>query len=400
MLRFQLWKIIVILSVISIGIIYALPNFYPPSPAIQITIDSSSGQISQNIARRVDSLVQDTSINYSSNISSDAIGYESILIKTENYQDQIKLKEYLEEKLERDFVVALNLAPNTPKWLSQLQAAPMKLGLDLRGGVHFLMEVDSQLLISTRLESYLADLKRNLREERISMSKSEISDNKILFSTRTAASSEIKDYFKNNTVLNYEETGKNQFLVEYSDQGLDELVDYAVSQNLVTLRNRVNELGISEPVVVRQGKNRISVQLPGVQDTAEAKKIIGKTANLEFRLEAESNTLMSRTDQFDFSYQRVKLMKQVIITGDKVADASVGYDENGFPQVNISLDGEGGTKMHRSTRNNVGNRMAVIFVERNSSPITAVFAGTSIGNVSAYGAAASSIMTAVPDFKS
>ena len=364
MLRFQLWKIIVILSVISIGIIYALPNFYPPSPAIQITIDSSSGQISQNIARRVDSLVQDTSINYSSNISSDAIGYESILIKTENYQDQIKLKEYLEEKLERDFVVALNLAPNTPKWLSQLQAAPMKLGLDLRGGVHFLMEVDSQLLISTRLESYLADLKRNLREERISMSKSEISDNKILFSTRTDASSEIKDYFKNNTVLNYEEIGKNQFLVEYSDQGLDDLVDYAVSQNLVTLRNRVNELGISEPVVVRQGKNRISVQLPGVQDTAEAKKIIGKTANLEFRLEAESNTLMSRTDQFDFSNQRVKLMKQVIITGDKVADASVGYDENGFPQVNISLDGEGGTKMHRSTRNNVGNRMAVIFVER------------------------------------
>ena len=364
MLRFQLWKIIVILSVISIGIVYALPNFYPPSPAIQITIDSSSGQISQNIARRVDSLVQDTSINYSSNISSDAIGYESILIKTENYQDQIKLKEYLEEKLERDFVVALNLAPNTPKWLSQLQATPMKLGLDLRGGVHFLMEVDSQLLISTRLESYLADLKRNLREERISVSKSEISDNKILFSTRTDASSEIKDYFKNNTVLNYEETGKNQFLVEYSDQGLDELVDYAVSQNLVTLRNRVNELGISEPVVVRQGKNRISVQLPGVQDTAEAKKIIGKTANLEFRLEAESNTLMSRTDQFDFSNQRVKLMKQVIITGDKVADASVGYDENGFPQVNISLDGEGGTKMHRSTRNNVGNRMAVIFVER------------------------------------
>ena len=364
MLRFQLWKIIVILSVISIGIVYALPNFYPPSPAIQITIDSSSGQISQNIARRVDSHVQDTSINYSSNISSDAIGYESILIKTENYQDQIKLKEYLEEKLERDFVVALNLAPNTPKWLSQLQAAPMKLGLDLRGGVHFLMEVDSQLLISTRLESYLADLKRNLREERISLNKSEISDNKILFSTRTDASSEIKDYFKNNTVLNYEETGKNQFLVEYSDQGLDELVDYAVSQNLVTLRNRVNELGISEPVVVRQGKNRISVQLPGVQDTAEAKKIIGKTANLEFRLEAESNTLMSRTDQFDFSNQRVKLMKQVIITGDKVADASVGYDENGFPQVNISLDGEGGTKMHRSTRNNVGNRMAVIFVER------------------------------------
>ena len=150
--------------------------------------------------------------------------------------------------------------------------------------------------------------------------------------------------------MSIESKDNNQFIVEYNEQGLDDLIDYAVSQNLVTLRNRVNELGISEPVVVRQGKNRISVQLPGVQDTAEAKKIIGKTANLEFRLEAESNSLLSRTDQFDFSGQRVRLLKQVIITGDKVADASVGYDESGFPQVNISLDGEGGTKMHRSTQ--------------------------------------------------
>ena len=142
------------------------------------------------------------------------------------------------------------------------------------------------------------------------------------------------------------------------------MIDYAVSQNLETLRNRVNELGISEPVVVRQGKNRISVQLPGVQDTAEAKKMIGKTANLEFRLAAESNSLSSRTELFDFSGQRIRLLKQVITTGDKVADASVGYDENGFPQVNISLDGEGGTKMHRSTRNNIDRKMAVIFVER------------------------------------
>ena len=240
----------------------------------------------------------------------------------------------------------------------------MKLGLDLRGGVHFLMEVDSELLISTRLESYLADLRRKLREDRISVANAEISNQQIRFTTRTNASDKIDEYLENNIDLIYEEPTNNQFVIKYSEQGLDDLIDYAVSQNLVTLRNRVNELGISEPVVVRQGKNRISVQLPGVQDTAEAKKIIGKTANLEFRLEAQSNSLVSRTEQFDFSSQRVRLQKQVIITGDKVADASVGYDENGFPQVNISLDGEGGTKMHRSTRNNVGNRMAVIFVER------------------------------------
>ena len=364
MLRFQLWKIITIIFVISIGITYALPNFYPPSPAVQITLDSSLGKISSNIARRIYQMAEDTSVNFTSNISNDTDGYDSILIKAENYQDQIKLKEYLEQNLEQEFIIALNLAPNTPSWLSEIQASPMKLGLDLRGGVHFLMEVDSELLIATRLESYLADIKRKFREERISISRSEISEKKILFSTRTDASNQLDDYLKSNIDLKYQRVGINQYAIEYNDQGLEELIDYAVSQNLVTLRNRVNELGISEPVVVRQGKNRISVQLPGVQDTAEAKKIIGKTANLEFRLEAESNSLLSRTDQFDFSGQRVRLLKQVIISGDKVADASVGYDESGFPQVNISLDGEGGTKMHRSTRNNVGRKMAVIFVER------------------------------------
>lgn len=364
MLRFQLWKIITIIFVISIGITYALPNFYPPSPAVQITLDSSLGKISSNIARRIYQMAEDTSVNFTSNISNDTDGYDSILIKAENYQDQIKLKEYLEQNLEQEFIIALNLAPNTPSWLSEIQASPMKLGLDLRGGVHFLMEVDSELLIATRLESYLADIKRKFREERISISRSEISEKKILFSTRIDASNQLDDYLKSNIDLKYQKVGINQYAIEYNDQGLEELIDYAVSQNLVTLRNRVNELGISEPVVVRQGKNRISVQLPGVQDTAEAKKIIGKTANLEFRLEAESNSLLSRTDQFDFSGQRVRLLKQVIISGDKVADASVGYDESGFPQVNISLDGEGGTKMHRSTRNNVGRKMAVIFVER------------------------------------
>ena len=190
------------------------------------------------------------------------------MIKAENYQDQIKLKEYLEQNLEQEFIIALNLAPNTPSWLSEIQASPMKLGLDLRGGVHFLMEVDSELLIATRLESYLADIKRKFREERISISRSEISEKKILFSTRTDASNQLDDYLKSNIDLKYQKLGINQYAIEYNDQGLEELIDYAVSQNLVTLRNRVNELGISEPVVVRQGKNRISVQLPGVQDTA------------------------------------------------------------------------------------------------------------------------------------
>ena len=201
MLRFQLWKIITIIFVISIGITYALPNFYPPSPAVQITLDSSLGKISSNIARRIYQMAEDTSVNFTSNISNDTDGYDSILIKAENYQDQIKLKEYLEQNLEQEFIIALNLAPNTPSWLSEIQASPMKLGLDLRGGVHFLMEVDSELLIVTRLESYLADIKRKFREERISISRSEISEKKILFSTRTDASNQLDDYLKSNIAL-------------------------------------------------------------------------------------------------------------------------------------------------------------------------------------------------------
>tara|TARA_B100001564_G_scaffold325567_1_gene307182 strand:+ start:380 stop:2200 length:1821 start_codon:yes stop_codon:yes gene_type:complete len=363
-LRFQLWKIVTILFVITIGITYALPNFYPPSPAVQITLDGSLGKISPNIAKRIKKLATETEISFSSNFNEELDGYDSILFKAENYQDQVKLKEYLEQNLEREFVVALNLAPNTPAWLSDIKASPMKLGLDLRGGIHFLMEVDSELLISTRLESYLVDIRRKLREERIGISRSEITNNQIIFTTRTDATNQLEDYLRTNIDLEYSKQGNNQFVVEYNEQGLDDLIDYAVSQNLATLRKRVNGLGISEPVVVRQGKNRISVQLPGVQDTAKAKKIIGQTANLEFRLEAESNNLLSRTDKFDFEGRSIKLLKQVIITGDQVTDADVGYDESGFPQVDIRLDGEGGRKMHRLTRNNIGRKMAVIFVER------------------------------------
>ena len=366
MLRFEIWKIAIILLVLSVGITYALPNFFPSSPAVQISIDTTEGKISNQIAYKIYEQALETGYISDGFLweTPDEDGADSIVLVTDSYQDQLRLKEFLDKTLEPEFVIALNLATNTPGWLSNIGAFPMKLGLDLRGGVHFLLEVDSNLLISTRLESYLSDIRRKLREQRFSISQAEISDGKITIKTRRSVSKELNEYIKTNIDLKLSEESENTYVLEYSDAGLDELIDYAVSQNLITLRNRVNEIGISEPVVLRQGKNRISVQLPGVQDTAEAKKIMGKTANLEFRLEAESGSLLSRTDFFDYASQKVKLEKQVIITGDKVADASVGYDESGFPQVNISLDGEGGAQMHRATRNNVGRRMAVIFVER------------------------------------
>ena len=177
----------------------------------------------------------------------------------------------------------------------------------------------------------------------------------------------FEEAFQRLNGFDLEAKNSSEFEISLTNDELDEMIDYAVLQNLNTLRNRVNELGISEPVVQRQGAKRISILLPWIQDTAEAKKIIGKTANLEFRLEAANRvSLSSRIDKFPFNGREIKLEKKLIISGDQVSDASVGYDESGFPQVNISLDSEGGAKMHRSTRNNVGNKMAVLFVERKS----------------------------------
>ena len=274
MLRFEIWKIAIILLVLSVGITYALPNFFPSSPAVQISIDTTEGKISNQIAYKIYEQALETGYISDGFLweTPDEDGADSIVLVTDSYQDQLRLKEFLDKTLEPEFVIALNLATNTPGWLSNIGAFPMKLGLDLRGGVHFLLEVDSNLLISTRLESYLSDIRRKLREQRFSVSEAEISDGKITIKTRRSVSKELNEYIKTNIDLKLSEEGENTYVLEYSDAGLDELIDYAVSQNLITLRNRVNELGISEPVVLRQGKNRISVQLPGVQDTAEAKK--------------------------------------------------------------------------------------------------------------------------------
>ena len=293
---------------------------------------------------------------------------KSILFRTENYEDQVRLKDFFEENLDNNFVIALNLAPNTPNWLKNLNAFPMKLGLDLRGGVHFLLEADTDLLIEAKLESSLSNLKRIFREVSLKPRSLEIENKSILVSLNNQADQELLDEaFQRLNGFDLEIKNSSEFEISLTNDELDEMIDYAVLQNLNTLRNRVNELGISEPVVQRQGAKRISIQLPGIQDTAEAKKIIGKTANLEFRLEAANRvSLASRVDKFPFNGREIKLEKKLIIAGDQVSDASVGYDESGFPQVNISLDSEGGAKMHRSTRNNVGNKMAVLFVERKS----------------------------------
>ena len=364
MLRFQFWKIFLVISVLFIGAIYSLPNIFPPDPAVQITFNSSGGSFNERVVASIEDKAKDDNLNFIS-MESDS---KSILFRTKNYEDQIRLKQFFEDSLDSNFVIALNLAPNTPEWLKSLNALPMKLGLDLRGGVHFLLEADTDLLIEAKLESSISNLKRIFRDISLKPRSLEIENSNILVSLNKEEDEQsLDEALQRLSGFDLEQKNSLDFILKLADDELEQMIDYAVLQNLNTLRNRVNELGISEPVVQRQGAKRISIQLPGVQDTAEAKKIIGKTANLEFRLEAADRvSLASRIEKFSFNGRQVNLEKKLIISGDQVSDASVGYDENGFPQVNISLDSEGGAKMHRSTRNNVGNKMAVLFVERKS----------------------------------
>ena len=364
MLRFQFWKIFLVISVLSIGAIYSLPNIFPPDPAVQITFNSSGGSFNERVVASIEDNAKDDNLNFIS-MESDS---KSILFRTKNYEDQIRLKQFFEDSLDSNFVIALNLAPNTPEWLKSLNAFPMKLGLDLRGGVHFLLEADTDLLIEAKLESSISNLKRIFRDISLKPRSLEIENSNILVSLNKEEDEQsLDEALQRLSGFDLEQKNSLDFILKLADDELEQMIDYVVLQNLNTLRNRVNELGISEPVVQRQGAKRISIQLPGVQDTAEAKKIIGKTANLEFRLEAANRvSLASRVEKFLFDGRQVNLEKKLIISGDQVSDASVGYDENGFPQVNISLDSEGGAKMHRSTRNNVGNKMAVLFVERKS----------------------------------
>ena len=346
------------------GIIYALPNLNPPDPAVQVSLQSAGDSFDSRLIQSVKNIARNEGIS-EENIE---VNQKSLLMRTDSYEEQIKLKDELRRELGPDYVVALNLAYSTPDWLQNLNASPLKLGLDLRGGIYFLLEVDTDSLIETRLEANAEDFKRRLREESLNFRSIESDKESVTFLFATDEDKSDSLSFLRGFLTDFEIIEEPEsFKIKFSREGITSIQDYAVQQNLTTLRNRVNELGVSEPVVQREGAKRISVQLPGIQDTAEAKKIIGKTANLEFRLEANNRTLRSRKEPFDFRGVSVDLEKNIIISGDKVADANVGYDESGFPQVNITLDGEGGAKMHRSTRNNVGRKMAVLFIERKSA---------------------------------
>lgn len=370
--RYSLWQNLLILWVILVGFFYAAPNLYAPDPAVQIT-SASSGQVidAATLNRALLALEEAEVEHFGEEISANG---RNALIRLRSADKQLIGQARIARALGDGYIVALNLAPTTPEWLSNWGATPMKLGLDLSGGVHFKLEVDVQAALERRYEFYLSSVKKVLRENRV-RGLVELTESGVVMAKlgtaeeRELARQAIADEMPELVLDRVDNEEGFAVTASMTEQAKAELIDYAVAQNLTTLRNRVNELGVSEPLVQRQGRNRIVVELPGIQDTAEAKRILGKVANLEFRLVAASDASPSERQRFEYRGDDRQgmsewLERDLIITGERVANAAAGFDQNGRPNVSISLDGEGGTLMSRATRNNVKRRMGVLFIER------------------------------------
>ena len=366
--KYPLWKNLLVVLVLVLGCIYAAPNLYPPDPAIQIMPSRAGTEIGEDVLVRVRKTLEQRGIEY----FGEELRGSTVLMRLRNGEQQLPAKDALQRVLGDSFVVALNLAPTTPQWLLNMGAGPMTMGLDLSGGVHFLMEVDMDDYLKSRVTNYREELRNRLREEQLRYRRIQIDGSSVRISfndveTRTQARTFFSRNYPEFTQEDVDGVENSDLILRISETKIREFEDYAVKQNLTTIRNRVNELGVAEPLVQRQGRNRIVVELPGVQDTAEAKKILGKAANLEFRLEAEGGASRLSTEEYAFrneQFRTARLEKAIITTGDSVTNAQPGFDENGFPQVNISLDARGGAMMTQVTRKAVQRRMAVLFVER------------------------------------
>lgn len=365
---YPIWKNLLVVFAITLGVIYALPNIYPPDYAVQVSSETSGVDITEKALKAATSALDDAELPYFGT----QLASGSIIIRLPDDDTQLKAKTVIQRALHdlpQRFVVALNSAPTTPEWLTAMRAEPMKYGLDLRGGVHFLMEVDTENVVTDRIDSLATDVKRKLREGKLRYKNVNVSERGVLKlyfednETRIAAQTLLESQYRE--FLFASGSDSLPFLsLTITDDTVREIEDFAVSQNLQTIRNRVNELGVSEPLVQRLGRNRIVVDLPGVQDTAEAKRILGKVATLEFRFDALADAPRSTTLTFPYQGRTANLERNVIIKGDRVVNAQVGFDpESGLPQVNITLDSEGGNLMHRATRNNIGRRLGVVFIE-------------------------------------
>jgi preprotein translocase subunit SecD len=370
--RYPVWVNLLILTVLAFGIIYSLPNFFGEDPSVQLS-PSRNAKIDQNTQIQIEKLLADNNLK----VKATELNDKRILVRFNDIDTQIKAEELLKSNMGNNYSVALNLAPATPGWLRAINAKPMYLGLDLRGGVHFMLQVDMDAAVSQAQDRYAEDIRTNLRENKIrylSVERDKASivvkfqDAQTLAQGREVIKKEVRGLVLN--VLEPELT----LVATISEQEIREVRKFAVAQNITILRNRVNELGVAEPVIQQQGEDRIVVQLPGVQDTARAKEILGATATLEFRLVDSEHTIgpdgkapLGSRLYNDRAGRPLLLQRKIIVTGDQVVDANSGLDQqSGSPAVFISLNGTGAKKMADTTKENIGKAMAVVFIENKS----------------------------------
>ncbi|STY94091.1 protein translocase subunit SecD [Moraxella bovis] len=372
-MHYPAWKYILIAVVLVVAGLYALPNLYPDEPAVQITGASAGTELTSDVLVQSQALLDKAGLAHHDG----SFANNSALIRLNTAEDQLKAQETLRQNLGENYVVALNLAQTTPQWLKNIGAKPMKLGLDLRGGVRFVLEVDMDKALEQRLTVATQDVRRNLRTAKIAVKSLRTTKDGMVLTfnsdnQRSQAQSALQGSMMDFTLRPLASNDGAVLELTYTEQALNQINEYAVGQNLTTLRNRINELGVAEALVQSQGTNRIVVELPGVQDTAEAKRVLGRTANLEFRMVSEDahnftgGIAPAGTEAFPFGTldgPPVLLDRQAIVTGDKVQNAQAGVDENGRPQVSITLDTAGGRLMQNATRTSVGKQMAVLFIE-------------------------------------
>jgi preprotein translocase subunit SecD len=382
--QYPKWKYGLVLIAIFIGLIYSIPNFFGESPAVQIMPTKTSDKLDLSILATIeDSLKQ-------ANLAVEGIIQEpnGIKIKFANPDNQLKAKDILQNALGANYVIALNLVSKSPSWLSKIGAMPMYLGLDLRGGVHFLLQVDMKAASEQAAESNLNDFRMTLRKERISyIGASRLNEIVKLEFDNQEDREKAKKLIKVNypdLVVNESSSGKDKALdISMSEMGKKKIQEFALKQNLQTLHNRINELGVAEPIIQQQGLDRIVVQLPGVQDTAKAKEILGRTATLEIRLVDEDKTDIASLESAqkgntpfgddlfkDRDGRPILVKKNVLLTGDRITDAGPGVDQqSGRSVVHVTLDGRGSNIFKQVTRENVGKRLAILLVEKGQTEV-------------------------------
>jgi preprotein translocase subunit SecD len=382
--RYPLWKNILVLAAIVLGVLYSLPNLYGESPAVQITSSKSTAKFESSLLGQVEDILKQENIPYETTILDDT----GVKVRFVNPDTQIRAKDALQASLGEDYVVALNLLSRSPAWLHSIGAKPMYLGLDLRGGVHFLLEVDMKSALDQAAERYVNDFRSTLRKEKVSYVgvSREAQTVQVRFSKSEEAAEAQKILEREFPDIAIKESGSgNDILLTASlnQQAQKRIQDFALKQNIQTLHNRINELGVAEPIIQQQGLNRVVVQLPGVQDTAKAKEILGRTATLEIRmvdeeksdavtLEKASKGQVPFGDEFYMGRdgQPILVKKSVTLTGDYITDAGPGLDsQTGESVVHVTLDGRGAGIFKQATRENVGKRMAILLIEKGKAEV-------------------------------